>query len=221
MRKPNAPFVAFKNNQTHPAGGRGGVGRDAGGCGGGVVMVLVTWGWVRWSQLWDGDGVKVRWSCGGDDDMVARGGEWWSRSGRSIEDLSFYIFWVRQSLAEKVAGGGGGGRNNSPEKMEGMEEEDDVCAALSNEYDFIQARLNADKILAEKLQEEEREMYTIEQRAKFLHDTIAAQRRFLAQQRSETIKNKPPSRNQLRNQMMTYLKHVGGKKHSDLKTKGF
>ncbi|GJT23508.1 hypothetical protein Tco_0893445 [Tanacetum coccineum] len=70
-------------------------------------------------------------------------------------------------------------------------------------------------------QEEEREMYTIEQRTKFLHDTIAAQRRFLAQQRSEAIRNKPPSRNQLRNQMMTYLKHVGGKKHSGLKTKSF
>ncbi|GKE30695.1 hypothetical protein Tco_1446079 [Tanacetum coccineum] len=43
------------------------------------------------------------------------------------------------------------------------------------------ARLNADKILAEKLQEEEREKFTIEERAKLLHDTIAAQRRFLAQ----------------------------------------
>ncbi|GKB33386.1 hypothetical protein Tco_0872787 [Tanacetum coccineum] len=83
------------------------------------------------------------------------------------------------------------------------------------------ARLNADKILAEKHQGEKREMYTSEQRAKFLHDTIAAQRRYLAQQRSEAIKNKPPSRNQLRNQMMTYLKHVGGKKNSDMKTKGF
>ncbi|GJV48803.1 hypothetical protein Tco_1439015 [Tanacetum coccineum] len=58
-------------------------------------------------------------------------------------------------------------------------------------------------------------------RAKFLHDTIAAQRKFLAQQRSEAIRNKPPIRNQLRNQMMTYLKHVGGKKHSELKTKTF
>ncbi|GKE45501.1 hypothetical protein Tco_1472785, partial [Tanacetum coccineum] len=66
-----------------------------------------------------------------------------------------------------------------------------------------------------------REMYTIEQRIKILHDTIAAQRRLLAQQRSEAIRNKPPSRNHLRNQMMTYLKHVGGKKHSDLKTKIF
>ncbi|GKC44169.1 hypothetical protein Tco_1061891 [Tanacetum coccineum] len=50
-----------------------------------------------------------------------------------------------------------------------------------------------------KIEEEEREMYTIEQRAKLLHDTIAAQRRFLAQQRSKAIINKPPSRNQLRN----------------------
>ncbi|GJU31284.1 putative ribonuclease H-like domain-containing protein [Tanacetum coccineum] len=65
------------------------------------------------------------------------------------------------------------------------------------------------------------EKFTIEERAKLLHDTIAAQRKFLAQQRSEVIKNKLPSRIQLRNQMMTYLKHVGGKKHSDLKTKNF
>ncbi|GJV53590.1 putative ribonuclease H-like domain-containing protein [Tanacetum coccineum] len=107
------------------------------------------------------------------------------------------------------------------EEVKKLAEEEATKAALSNEYDFIQARLNVDKILAEKLQEEEREMYTIEKRAKFLHDTIAAQRRFLAQQRSEAIRNKPPSRNHLRNQMMTYLKHVGGKKHSDLKTKGF
>ncbi|GJV37048.1 hypothetical protein Tco_1409525 [Tanacetum coccineum] len=105
------------------------------------------------------------------------------------------------------------------EEKKRLDEDKATKVALSNEYDFIKARLNADKILAEKLQEEEREMYTIEQRTKFLHDTIAAQRRFLAQQRSEAIRNKPPSRNQLRNQIMTYLKHVRGKKHSDLKTR--
>ncbi|GJW87201.1 hypothetical protein Tco_0162541, partial [Tanacetum coccineum] len=82
-------------------------------------------------------------------------------------------------------------------------------------------RLNADKILAEKVQEQERENFTIKERAKLLHDTIIAQRRFFAQQRSEVIRNKLPSRTQLRNQMMTYLKHVGEKKHSDLKTKNF
>ncbi|GKC17268.1 hypothetical protein Tco_1014050 [Tanacetum coccineum] len=86
---------------------------------------------------------------------------------------------------------------------------------------MVVARLNADEILAEKLQEEEREKFTIEQRAKLLHDTIAVQRRFLAQQRSEAIRNKFPSRNQLRNQMMTYLKHVGGYKHAQLNKKKF
>ncbi|GJX01679.1 hypothetical protein Tco_0185592 [Tanacetum coccineum] len=70
------------------------------------------------------------------------------------------------------------------------------------------ARIEADRILAEKLQEQEREQFTIEERAKFLHDTIAAQRKFLAQQRSEAIRNRPLTKNQLRNQMMTFLKHV-------------
>ncbi|GJS19815.1 hypothetical protein Tco_0448447 [Tanacetum coccineum] len=50
----------------------------------------------------------------------------------------------------------------------------------ATEFDYIQARLNADQILAEKIQQEEREQYSIEDRAKFLHDTIAAQRKFLA-----------------------------------------
>ncbi|GJV17132.1 hypothetical protein Tco_1362455 [Tanacetum coccineum] len=72
-----------------------------------------------------------------------------------------------------------------------------------------------------RLQDEEREQFTVEERAKFLHDTIAAQRRFLAEQRAIAIKNRPPTRTQLRNQMMTYLKHVGNKKHSDLKNKTF
>ncbi|GKF45479.1 hypothetical protein Tco_0132031, partial [Tanacetum coccineum] len=67
----------------------------------------------------------------------------------------------------------------------------------------------------------EREQFTVEERAKLLHDTIAAQRRFLAEQRAIAIRNKPPTRTQLRNQMMTYLKHVGKKKHSDLKNKTF
>ncbi|GKC73589.1 hypothetical protein Tco_1119472 [Tanacetum coccineum] len=61
----------------------------------------------------------------------------------------------------------------------------------------------------------------MEERAKFLHDTIAAQRRFLPKQRAAAIRNKPHTRTQLRSQMMTYLKHVGKKKHSDLKNKTF
>ncbi|GKF12924.1 hypothetical protein Tco_0050850, partial [Tanacetum coccineum] len=93
--------------------------------------------------------------------------------------------------------------------------------ALIRNFDDIKARLEADRLLAERLQEQEREQFTIEERAKFLHDTIAAQRKFIAQQRSKAIRNKPPTKNQLRNQMMTYLKHVGNFKHSELKAKKF
>ncbi|GKB41484.1 retrovirus-related pol polyprotein from transposon TNT 1-94 [Tanacetum coccineum] len=107
------------------------------------------------------------------------------------------------------------------EERKRLTEEEATKTALSNEYDFIQARIEADRLLAERVQEAEREQFIVEERTKFLHDTIGTQRRILAQQRSEAIRNKPPTKNQFRNQMMTYLKHVGNKKHADLKTKSF
>ncbi|GKC64875.1 hypothetical protein Tco_1097473 [Tanacetum coccineum] len=107
------------------------------------------------------------------------------------------------------------------EEVKKLAEEEAIKTALSNEYDFIQARIEADRLLVLRLQDEEREQFIVEERAKFLHDTIAAQRRFLAEQRAVAIRNRPPIRTQLRNQMMTYWKHVGNKKHSDLKNKTF
>ncbi|GKA18743.1 hypothetical protein Tco_0698658 [Tanacetum coccineum] len=107
------------------------------------------------------------------------------------------------------------------EERKRLAEEEATNDALIRNYDDIKARIEADRLLAERLQEEEREQFTVEERAKFLHDTIAAQRRFLAQQRSEAIRNKPPTKNQLRNQMITYLKHLGNFQHSHLKTKKF
>ncbi|GKF44479.1 hypothetical protein Tco_0131031, partial [Tanacetum coccineum] len=57
---------------------------------------------------------------------------------------------------------------------------------------------------------------------RFLFHTMNhSQRRFLVEQRAIAIRNKPPTRTQLRNQMITYLKHIGNKKHSDLKNKTF
>ncbi|GJU83624.1 hypothetical protein Tco_1285989 [Tanacetum coccineum] len=72
-----------------------------------------------------------------------------------------------------------------------------------------------------KLQQEEREEYTIEEREKLLAETIAAQRKFKAAQRSAEIRSRPPTKSQLRNLMMTYLKNIGGYKHSQLKAKTF
>ncbi|GJY18575.1 ribonuclease H-like domain-containing protein [Tanacetum coccineum] len=71
------------------------------------------------------------------------------------------------------------------EERNKIAEEKATNEALIKNFDDIKARIEADIILAEKLQEQEREQFTIEERAKFLHDTIAAQRKFLARQRLE------------------------------------
>ncbi|GKA60323.1 retrovirus-related pol polyprotein from transposon TNT 1-94 [Tanacetum coccineum] len=86
------------------------------------------------------------------------------------------------------------------EEKKKLVEEEATKVALIRDYDDIHARIEVDSILAARLQEEEREKFTIEERAKLLHNTIAAQRRFLTQQRAAEIKRK---------------------KHSDLKTKNF
>ncbi|GKC96676.1 hypothetical protein Tco_1162118 [Tanacetum coccineum] len=129
------------------------------------------------------------------------------------------------------------GKGMIEEEDESDTESEDIIEAekkfkmLANDEDMarkVQEKWEAEE-KKERLAEEEatkaaftnEENFTIDERSKLLHDTIAAQRRFLVQQRSEVIRNKLPSRTQLRNQMITYLKHVGGKKHSDLKTKNF
>ncbi|GKE23423.1 hypothetical protein Tco_1434935 [Tanacetum coccineum] len=66
------------------------------------------------------------------------------------------------------------------EERKRLAEEEATNEALIRNYDDIKARIEADRLLAEKLQEEEKEQFTVEERAKSLHDTIATQRKFLA-----------------------------------------
>ncbi|GJT40282.1 hypothetical protein Tco_0940147 [Tanacetum coccineum] len=70
-------------------------------------------------------------------------------------------------------------------ESEGVDEAERKFDELAKDEEIaIKARIEADRLLAARLQEEERETFTVEERAKFLYDTIAAQRRFLAQQRA-------------------------------------
>ncbi|GJU72062.1 hypothetical protein Tco_1263467 [Tanacetum coccineum] len=113
-------------------------------------------------------------------------------------------------------------------------------------------KIEAEEFFAEKIQEKEREQFTIEEREKdddYLKlcgelqtfeikskkfEEIQACMKDLKRnlkkksrkedkgdQRSQALRNKPPTKNQLRNQMMTYIKHVGNYKHADLKSKKF
>ncbi|GJV18123.1 hypothetical protein Tco_1363446, partial [Tanacetum coccineum] len=82
-------------------------------------------------------------------------------------------------------------------------------ASLIEQMEDIQARMDADELLAERLQQKEREQFTVEEKSRMLVEMIAERKRFFAAQRAEQIRNKPPTRAQLRNKMVTYLKHMG------------
>ncbi|GJX92984.1 hypothetical protein Tco_0347570, partial [Tanacetum coccineum] len=59
-------------------------------------------------------------------------------------------------------------------------------ASLILEFDDVQARMDADALLAVRLQEEEREQFSIDEQARFLVETIAEKKRFTYNQ----LKNK-------------------------------
>ncbi|GJU52934.1 hypothetical protein Tco_1226648 [Tanacetum coccineum] len=61
--------------------------------------------------------------------------------------------------------------------------------AIMEMFDEVQAGIDADALFTAKLQQEEREEYIIEEREKFLAETIAAQRKFRAAQSAAEIRN--------------------------------
>ncbi|GJT57779.1 hypothetical protein Tco_0992833 [Tanacetum coccineum] len=94
----------------------------------------------------------------------------------------------------------------------------DYIASL---YDEVQAKMDASEELAARLQMEEREMYTIEERSKLLAEFFERRKKLLAEERAAAVRNKPPTRTQLRSLMMTYLKHTGKYRHNQLNKKTF
>ncbi|GKB03726.1 hypothetical protein Tco_0831869 [Tanacetum coccineum] len=92
-------------------------------------------------------------------------------------------------------------------------------AAFIVEFDDVQARMDADALLAARLQEEESEQFYIDEQARFLVETITERKRFFAAQKAEQIRNKPPTKTQLRNKMITFLKNIGRFTYNQLKNK--
>ncbi|GKA95075.1 ribonuclease H-like domain-containing protein [Tanacetum coccineum] len=93
--------------------------------------------------------------------------------------------------------------------------------ALAEEFDEIQVRIDGDHELAVRLTHEEEEKYTIKEKARLLAEFFERRKRQLAAKRAEAIRNKPPTRTQVRNSMITYLKHMGKYTHQQLKHKTF
>ncbi|GKA63807.1 hypothetical protein Tco_0763413, partial [Tanacetum coccineum] len=87
--------------------------------------------------------------------------------------------------------------------------------------DSIEARIDADAQLAERLQAEEREQMSIEEQARLLMEFIAARKKFFAAKRAEEQRNKPPTKAEQRKKMCTYMKHMVGYKDKKFKGKIF
>ncbi|GJV67289.1 putative ribonuclease H-like domain-containing protein [Tanacetum coccineum] len=94
--------------------------------------------------------------------------------------------------------------------MYDQEEED----ANIVEYDNVQAMIDADYELAARLEAQEQEELTIEERSKMFMELMDKRKKHFARLRLEKQRRKPPTKAQKRNQMSTYLKHMAGYKHN-------
>ncbi|GJS19205.1 ribonuclease H-like domain-containing protein [Tanacetum coccineum] len=89
------------------------------------------------------------------------------------------------------------------------------------DWDDVQAQIQADEDLAQKLLEEERENLSIEERARLLAELIDKRKKLQAAQRYEAIRNKPQTMSQQRKTMCTYMKNMAGYKMEHFKGKSF
>ncbi|GKE13909.1 hypothetical protein Tco_1421486 [Tanacetum coccineum] len=102
-----------------------------------------------------------------------------------------------------------------------LREKDEANVALTEEWDDIKAKIKADHELAQRLQAEEQEELSIEEKAKLFEQLLEQRRKHFVAKSEEEKRNKPPTQAQQRKIMCTYLKNMEGKKLKDLKNKSF
>ncbi|GKB03078.1 hypothetical protein Tco_0831167 [Tanacetum coccineum] len=81
--------------------------------------------------------------------------------------------------------------------------------------------MEADRLLFERLQLKEIEELTNEEKAKLFIELMKKRRKHFAALRAQEKRNRPPTKEQKRTQMSTYLKHMGGYTYKQLKGKSF
>ncbi|GJU41125.1 hypothetical protein Tco_1194082 [Tanacetum coccineum] len=94
-------------------------------------------------------------------------------------------------------------------------------AAKMEAEEAKKAIMEANRLLAERLQAREREELIIEEKSKLFVELMNKRKKHFAELRAQEIRNKPPTKSQKRNQMSTYLKNMGTWKHFQLKSKSY
>ncbi|GJV77287.1 hypothetical protein Tco_1508871 [Tanacetum coccineum] len=81
--------------------------------------------------------------------------------------------------------------------------------------------MEADRLLAERLQTREREELTYKEKGNLFMELMEKRRQHFAALRAQEKRNRPPTKAQKRTQISTYLKHMGGYKHKQLMGKSY
>nr|GEV56955.1 retrovirus-related Pol polyprotein from transposon TNT 1-94 [Tanacetum cinerariifolium] len=122
------------------------------------------------------------------------------------EDLSIAQTLIKiKNLAQRIYEGELAELDRAQKRQK---QEEATIAALTEEFDEIQARMDVDHKLVVRMTHEEQEMYKIKERTRLLAEYFEKRKKQLAAERAEAIRNKPPIRTQVRNRMITYLKHM-------------
>ncbi|GJV26012.1 hypothetical protein Tco_1378707 [Tanacetum coccineum] len=104
---------------------------------------------------------------------------------------------------------------------EKAKKEKEANIALIETWDDIQAKIDVDHQLAKRMQAQEQEELSIEEKATLFQQLLKKRRKHFAAKRAEEKRNKPPTKAQQRKIMCTYLKNMEGYKLKDLKLKEF
>ncbi|GKE44226.1 hypothetical protein Tco_1471510, partial [Tanacetum coccineum] len=88
-------------------------------------------------------------------------------------------------------------------------------------WDDVQAKVEADYQLAQRLQAQEQDELTDEEKARLFVQFFEQRRKHFVAKRTEEKRNRPPTKGQQRNIMYTYVKNMEGWKPKSLKHKSF
>ncbi|GKA32776.1 putative ribonuclease H-like domain-containing protein [Tanacetum coccineum] len=105
------------------------------------------------------------------------------------------------------------------ERLERQKQEE-ANKALIESWENTQAMMEADRLLAERLQTREREELTDEEKGKLFMELMEKRRKHFAAIRAQEKRNRPPTKAQKRSQMSTYLKHMEAQESNEKKVEG-
>ncbi|GKA77387.1 hypothetical protein Tco_0783848 [Tanacetum coccineum] len=88
-------------------------------------------------------------------------------------------------------------------------------------WDDIQAKIDVNYQLPQRLQAQEQEELTDEEKARLFVQFLKQRRKYFTAKRAEEKRNRPPTKAQQRSIMCTYLKNMDGWKPKNLKNKSF